>query len=138
NGSPGKHQGLFGFPQFASELPQTFLLDPAHPGGCGGGPRLERLNYLCGRRCPRQFLAQQQMAQRQRDRQLRAGTKWNPLIGALSRDRKPRLSLHQLSAHTRPPLTEMSELPRVVDRRCPATQEIRADSDGVGCVTKIV
>src|SRR4029077_20300679 len=81
---------------------------------------------------------QQYAADSRQKLRFRAGTYWQPAIGRSSGDRESRFSVYQMTANTLPALSEISELPGIVNRRSPSAQKIRPYAQAVVCVREVV
>ena len=128
DGCAGEHQRGFRFAEFLDNLTHALLVEPTASQQTGGVGFLKDLGHRLRKRfgIPREPAIQQQAPDGGQKLRLRAGTEGQPPIGGRGRDGEARLGLHELAADLPPALAKFAELPRIVDRRGPAAQEVGA------------
>lgn len=128
DGCAGEHQWRFRFGEFLDDLTHALLVEPTGSQQTGrvGFPKDtgHRLRKPFG--IPREPAIQQQATDGGQKLRLRAGAEGQPAIGGRGRDGEARLGLHELAADLPPALAKFAELPRIVDRRGPAAEEVGA------------
>ena len=138
--SSGDHHRRFRLAQLARHLSQPLFVQSTNPNQTSQVGRPNLLDNILRKPIDisRELLIEQHPHDRDNKLRLRARPHRQPLVRALGRHRKSRFRLHQLPAHARTPLPEMTKLPRVEYRRRPAAQKIRPDSQRISRAPEIV
>ncbi len=101
------------------------------------GPFREAVRALADEVGVVELLVDDDVRHRKREQTFGSGLDWQPLVGARSGLRQPRLRVHELAAYTGPSLTELAVRIDVVHRRQERLEQIRVERQQVVGVREV-